>query len=534
MHSATFRRTLFTMIALTAASTASAGTLTTWSGAGSSAYWTAAGNWSTTPTASTSGTTYSLVYTGTTRPGNINNVGINTASVSVDSILFGNNNTAGKTAAFTVSGSGSRTLTLTNGATISSAATSAGTLTDVISSPVIASGTINFDLGSNHFVYFQPTAQTGSPTIVKTGAGSLALLGSAPRTYAGVTANQGTINVNSNAAAAGLAGLTVNLSTGSTAGALVYNLAATSTTTNVQFALNGNSSVGANAGVAMVFSNPNFNVATATATDSLLTLLGGSGGRQTQVIQGSIVDNVGKVSLSVTGSNTWILNGANTYTGTTSISSDSYVLFNGSNGTGTVTSRGFLGGSGTFGGAVSILSGTLSPGGTSVSGGVITPSIEKLSMATLTLSSGATVAMTVTGSTAGLYDQIAVGNTGNLNYAGTLALTLSGSYADYTDFNLFTGFATETGGWNAITLDAAGSPYAGLAFNTPSVDGVWYSTWTSDHQRLKFSESTGTLTVVPEPSTVVFAGIGMAMFGWSTWTRRRAKARRQFIEAAIA
>ena len=30
------------------------------------------------------------------------------------------------------------------------------------------------------------------------------------------------------------------------------------------------------------------------------------------------------------------------------------------------------------------------------------------------------------------------------------------------------------------------------------------------------------------------AGIGMAMFGWSNWTRRRAKARRQVIEAAIA
>ena len=44
----------------------------------------------------------------------------------------------------------------------------------------------------------------------------------------------------------------------------------------------------------------------------------------------------------------------------------------------------------------------------------------------------------------------------------------------------------------------------------------------------------GQLTVVPEPSTIVFAGIGLAMFGWSTWTRRRANARRQFIEASVA
>ena len=64
--------------------------------------------------------------------------------------------------------------------------------------------------------------------------------------------------------------------------------------------------------------------------------------------------------------------------------------------------------------------------------------------------------------------------------------------------------------------------------------GDWISTWNTDHQRLIFSQSTGTLTVVPEPSTIVFAGIGIAMFGWSTWTRRRAKARRQVIEASIA
>jgi hypothetical protein len=42
------------------------------------------------------------------------------------------------------------------------------------------------------------------------------------------------------------------------------------------------------------------------------------------------------------------------------------------------------------------------------------------------------------------------------------------------------------------------------------------------------------LTVVPEPSTIVFAGIGMAMFSWSTWTRRRANARRRAIEASEA
>jgi hypothetical protein len=64
--------------------------------------------------------------------------------------------------------------------------------------------------------------------------------------------------------------------------------------------------------------------------------------------------------------------------------------------------------------------------------------------------------------------------------------------------------------------------------------GDWITGWNSDQQRLVFSQSTGSLTIVPEPSTIVFAGIGMAMFGWSTWTRRRANVRRQAIEAATA
>jgi hypothetical protein len=110
-------------------------------------------------------------------------------------------------------------------------------------------------------------------------------------------------------------------------------------------------------------------------------------------------------------------------------------------------------------------------------------------------------------------------------------------------------FAGNLDGINTTTTDAS-SPYAGLTFTPYSAltrdeddflaarygfqAGDWISTWTSDNQRLIFSQSSGTLTVVPEPSTIVFAGIGIAMFGWSTWTRRRAKARRQAIEAALA
>ena len=117
------------------------------------------------------------------------------------------------------------------------------------------------------------------------------------------------------------------------------------------------------------------------------------------------------------------------------------------------------------------------------------------------------------------------------------------SYDDWTTFDLFTGFTSTSGNLAGITLSAAGTDFDGMTFYQ-GTDGDWYtgwdgvngavpSGWNAAGQELKFSQSTGTLTVVPEPSTIVFAGIGMAMFGWSTLTRRRANARRQAIEAAI-
>ena len=52
---------LLTLACMAAASTASAGTITTWLGSGANSNWSTANNWTTTPT--TSGT-FSLVYEG--------------------------------------------------------------------------------------------------------------------------------------------------------------------------------------------------------------------------------------------------------------------------------------------------------------------------------------------------------------------------------------------------------------------------------------------------------------------------------------
>jgi len=141
----------------------------------------------------------------------------------------------------------------------------------------------------------------------------------------------------------------------------------------------------------------------------------------------------------------------------------------------------------------------------------------------------------------------------NLNtFGGNLAISL-----DYipTNFDSLLGGAfwdffsapSSSGNFSTINLTVGGTTYS-----LTNSNGIWTTSGQLDGfgptEGFLFSTVdtsfniggqsvnvvAGTLYAVPEPSTIVFAGIGMAMFGWSTWTRRRAKSRRQAIEAAIA
>jgi hypothetical protein len=129
-----------------------------------------------------------------------------------------------------------------------------------------------------------------------------------------------------------------------------------------------------------------------------------------------------------------------------------------------------------------------------------------------------------------------------LTYGGTMALNLTtaGTAANYTQWTMFT-FGSQTGNLDGVTLSSLNEPaYSGLGpFSLASTGnhweqnygaGVWLSNWSAGGQRFVFTQSTGILTVVPEPSTIVFAGIGMAMLGWHTWTRGRRNARMKLIE----
>jgi hypothetical protein len=492
-----------------ACSTVEAGTLSSWRGT-TNANWGTTTNWTTA--VNTTGT-FSLVFGGTTRTTTTNNLG----TVNIDSLSFTNNGTVSRTGTFTLGGSMIRLID----AAVTTTAMSSGTITDVISAPITNVGTSTFTTGSAHNLSLSSTVSGG--TIVKNGLGQLTLSGSLA---SDLVINQGIVSVNS-LSSRGLNGRVVRIGTTTNfAGQLVF--AAVTGTNTMQVQLDDNAVISTAQGSNVRFSNPTFNVA-ATSTNVSLILNGGAGANVgTMTIDGVIQDNTGgTVSVAIGNGNTWVLKGANTYTGTTGVTSTAKLLLDGNIATGPVTVAGYLGGSGTFGGAVSMTSnGILSPGGSSTSGAAITDTIGKLTMDSLSLGAVTATQLTVGGLTGGVdFDQIV--GASSVNYGGTLALTLTGTqaYANNTIFNLFKDFSTRTGNFSSVTLAASGTPYDGLIFSNLG-GGIWEtgSTGFPLGEALRFEESTGNLVVVPEPSTFVLAGLGAVLVGARVWRRRRAAA----------
>ena len=120
---------------------------------------------------------------------------------------------------------------------------------------------------------------------------------------------------------------------------------------------------------------------------------------------------------------------------------------------------------------------------------------------------------------------------GNLAQDGHFKIDFSnntGLYNNFTAWNLLSAAGTLSGNFSDVALSAISpsSPYAaiGTAAWTDNGNGSWQSatvTTANGDQWLVYSSTTGNLVVVPEPSTMVFAGVGVAMAGWSVWKKRR-------------
>jgi fibronectin-binding autotransporter adhesin len=181
----------------------------------------------------------------------------------------------------------------------------------------------------------------------------------------------------------------------------------------------------------------------------------------------------GKVNIVKDGTGTWLLEGLNTSTGTTTVQA------------------GTLGGNGGVGGALTVNSGaTFAPGGTGAS------AIGDFSVGgSFTLNSGAVLAMQLGGTTAGSFDVLNV--TGKATLGGVLNLSaVSFSPAVGNQFTLLTAVGGITD--NGLTI-------SGLTGFTKSIVG--------NSLVLTKTAALSALSSVPEPSALVLVGLAMMFAG---------------------
>lgn len=117
------------------------------------------------------------------------------------------------------------------------------------------------------------------------------------------------------------------------------------------------------------------------------------------------------------------------------------------------------------------------------------------------------------------------GFSSDVTYAGTLNVDLglvTSALPNQATLQLFKfDPVAKNGSFTNVNLTSvSGGPYDGLSFVSQG-GGVWQTGNATNGQYLVFDENSGNLVVVPEPSTIAFAGIGIGMAGWSAWKRRR-------------
>ena len=198
------------------------------------------------------------------------------------------------------------------------------------------------------------------------------------------------------------------------------------------------------------------------------------------------------MTVNAIGSGITTLTGNNSYTGDTIVTNGVLIVQGDESavtGTTTVQTGAKLGGTGIIGGDVTIQSGgTLSPG---QSPGLLT------FMDSVTMEASSTLEMQITGTSPGLYDQLFVG--GIFTGGGTLDLNVSYAATAGDSFLLFTSGGFDSGSFT-ITTNLSG----GL-------------TW--DASQLA---STGMVSIVPEPSTLVLSGLALIALAAFVQRYRRA------------
>jgi fibronectin-binding autotransporter adhesin len=272
--------------------------------------------------------------------------------------------------------------------------------------------------------------------------------------------------------------------------------------------------------------------------------------RSNTVTQGTHFNSLigGAINVAQVGSGTLVLNGANTYTGTTRISAG--VLALGATGSFGNSQSVVVGDAGSVGAVLDLTakSGTFAFGSGQMLGG---GGVIKLASSTVldvrgtfspgnspglftfdggtTLLSGTTImemwgtsrATLASHGTDPYYDAVDIINSGVLNFNNSvLTLDFNQAFANNSTFSLFAASGASSLLGNFGSINVTGSAYTGLAWTSGS-SGVWTSSATTAGQTLSFDSASGVLVIVPEPAGLAIAGIGIVLGGLAI--RRRAR-----------
>jgi len=100
--------------------------------------------------------------------------------------------------------------------------------------------------------------------------------------------------------------------------------------------------------------------------------------------------------------------------------------------------------------------------------------------------------------------------------------------AEPQPFKLFDYSEGATGSFAAVTAKYDGATLSFSQGADPNNPDLWVSGTAPDGRYMTFNQLSGDLVVVPEPSTLAFAGIGCTLAGWQAFKQRRRRQRERW------